>query len=199
LAREEEVQRRFPIAVLGGDGQGGTYVLRIRLGMPVRLRFGRFKRGKRIELPASEYVYVGSALAEKGSVSLARRLLRHATRSGRKRAHVIRAEMVTRFREMGLGGQNLAPPPEKKKRWNADFLLDLMAAEIVGVQIIRSPVRWETRLARLLEEDPETRVVEKGLGAGDDTGGTHLLRVEGGAEWWRGMERKIRREIAGVG
>ena len=171
-------------------------MLRIELGEEVRIRFGRFKGGKRIALPAGEYVYVGSALAEKGSASLARRLLRHATRSGSKRAHAIRAEMVARFREMGLGRAGLAPPLEKKKRWNVDFLLDLKAAEISGILIVRSPKRWEGRLARLLEEDPKTRVIEKGLGAGDDAGGTHLLRMDGGAEWWSAMEEKIRREIA---
>lgn len=199
MAREQGVERKPPITVLGDSGQGGTYVLRIELKKDVRLRFGRFKGGKRVELPPGEYVYVGSALAKKGSASLARRLLRHATRSGRKRAHAIRAEMMTRFREIDLGDKKLAPPREKKKRWNVDFLLDLTAAEIGGVLIFRSPERWEGKMARLLEGSPETRVVEKGLGAGDDAGGTHLLRVEAGAEWWRGMERKIRREIARVG
>lgn len=199
MVREEASERRFTITVLGGGGQGGTYVLRIGLREDIQLRFGRFKGGKRIELPTGKYVYVGSALAEKGSTSLARRLLRHATRSGRQRAHTIRAQMMTRFRAVGLGGENLAPPQKKKKRWNVDFLLDLKTTEIADVLVIRSPARWEARLARLLEENPETRVVEKGLGAGDDAGGTHLLRVGGGAEWWREMERKIRREIAEAG
>lgn len=178
------------IAIVGKAGQGGTYVLRIRLAREVRLRFGGFKRGKEISMPAGEYAYVGSALAEKGGASLARRLVRHATRSGNRRPHAIRGEMVEYFGEVGLGAGDLLPGG-KKKRWNVDFLLDLAETEIVGVVIARSPVRLEGRLARLLKEDPQTGVVERGLGAGDAVGETHLLRVEGGEAWWARLAERV--------
>lgn len=75
------------IFLIGKDSQAGTYVLRIRLKEDTELKFGRFKKGKLISLPAGDYTYVGSALSEKGATSLARRLVRHATRSGDKPPH----------------------------------------------------------------------------------------------------------------
>ena len=65
------------ICVIGEKGQAGTYLLRIHLAEDTEIRFGRFKKGKPISLPAGDYLYVGSALAEKGATSLARRLVRH--------------------------------------------------------------------------------------------------------------------------
>ena len=78
------------IHIIGGKSQAGTYVLRIHLKENTTLQFGRFKKGKLISLPAGDYAYVGSALSEKGATSLARRLIRHATRSGNKPPHTIR-------------------------------------------------------------------------------------------------------------
>lgn len=80
------------IHIIGDDSQAGTYILGIRLKENTTLQFGRFKKGKRISLPTSDYVYVGSALSEKGATSLARRLIRHATRSGDKPPHAIRGK-----------------------------------------------------------------------------------------------------------
>ena len=166
-------------------------MLRIRLAREVGIRFGGFKRGKEVLMPAGEYAYVGSALAEKGGASLARRVVRHATRSERKRPHAIRAEMVECFGKVGLGAGNLLSGRAKKKRWNVDFLLDLEEAGVVGVIVARSPARLEGRLAHMLEEDPQTGVVEKGLGAGDAVGETHLLRVEGGEAWWARLAERV--------
>ena len=72
------------ILIIGNDSQAGTYILRIRLKENTTLKFGKFKKGKLISLPAGDYVYIGSALSQKGSTSLARRLIRHATRSNHK-------------------------------------------------------------------------------------------------------------------
>ena len=175
------------IAIIGDESQAGTYILRIRLEKDTALRFGRFKKGKLISLPADEYAYVGSALAEKGATTLARRLVRHATRSGDQRAHRIRETMLRRFAECGLGDGNLLPRQGKTLHWNVDFLLDLPSVELVGVSAIRSRKRLENRLAKQLEEDPHTGVIERGLGANDVPGNTHLMYVSAAEAWWASL------------
>ena len=179
------------LVFLGGDFQGGSYVLRIRLEENVALSFGGFKRGKEVPLTAGEYVYIGSAMSGKGAASLARRLVRHATRSGRKRPHNIREEMLLRFNAMGLGNGNLTPIQEKRLRWNVDHLLDLSTAELTGACIIRTGERLEARLGQFLERDPRTFVFEEGLGANDVPGNTHILRLAGGDAWWTSLPQRL--------
>ena len=175
------------IIIIGDESYAGTYILRIRLKKGAALRFGRFKKGKLISLPAGEYAYVGSALAEKGATTLARRLVRHATRSGDQHPHPIRETMLRRFAEWGLGDGNLLPRRGKTLHWNVDFLLDLPSAELVGISAIRSRKRLEDRLAKQLEEDPHTGVIERGLGANDVPGNTHLLYVSATEAWWASL------------
>ena len=176
-----------PIVLIGDESQAGTYVLQIHLKEDSSLQFGRFMKGKLISLPAGEYAYVGSALSEKGATSLARRLVRHATRSGDKPPHCIRGNMLEQFAECGLGDGNLLPKQGKTLFWNIDFFLDLDTAEIVSLYIIRSPKRLEDGLARWLERDSHTQVIERGLGANDVPGNTHLLRVCADASWWASL------------
>ena len=126
------------ILIIGDKSQAGTYILRIRLKEDTTLRFGRFKKGKLISTPAGEYAYVGSALAEKGATTLARRLVRHATRSGDQRPHRIREAMLSQFAECGLGDGDLLPRRGKTLHWNVDFLLDLPSAELV--RRLRNPL-----------------------------------------------------------
>ena len=183
------------LVFLGGDSQCGSYVLRIRLAEDAALPFGGFKRGKTIALPSGEYVYAGSAMSKKGAASLANRLIRHATRSGRKRPHGIRAEMLQRFHNVGLSNGNLAPPAAKKIHWNVDHLLDLPAVDLDGACIIRTPNHLEDRLGRFLERDSHTIVFEKGLGANDAPGNTHLLRLAAGDAWWASLPARLRAEI----
>ena len=173
------------IVIIGDDSQAGTYILRIRLKKDTALQFGHFKKGKLISLPAGDYVFVGSALSEKGATSLSRRLMRHATRTGDKPPHAIRKKMINRFVECGLGPRDLLPKHGKTLHWNVDFLLDLQSAEIVNIFAIRSPERLENRIAKRLERDPHTEVIEPGLGANDAPGNTHLLRVHAdSSRWW---------------
>ena len=179
------------VIIIGDDSQAGTYVLRIHLREATALQFGRFKKGKLISLPAGDYAYVGSALSEKGATSLARRLVRHATRSGDKRPHRIRGVMIERFAECGLGNGNLLPKQGKTLFWNVDFLLDLGSAEIVDFLAIRSPERLEDRLAKKLELDSHTQVIERGLGANDVPGNTHLLRVCADETWWGALPARL--------
>ena len=172
------------IRIIGDNSQAGTYVLRIRLKENTTLKFGRFKKGKLISLPAGDYTYVGSALSEKGATSLARRLIRHATRTGDKPPHAIREKMMNQFVECGLGSGNLLLRQGKTLHWNVDFLLDLQSAEIVNILAIRSPERLENRVAKWIERYPQTEIIEPGLGANDAPGATHLLHVRADETWW---------------
>ena len=183
------------IVIIGNDSQAGTYVLRIHLKENTTLKFGRFKKGKLISLPIGDYVYIGSALSEKGATSLARRLIRHATRSGNKPPHPIREKMINRFSECGLGSGNLLLRRGKTLHWNVDFLLDLPSAELVNIFAIRSPERLENRLAKRLEQDPHTEIIERGLGANDAPGATHLLHVRGDRTWWASLTDKVKRVL----
>ena len=180
------------IVIIGDASQAGTYILRIRLKENTTLKFGRFKKGKLISLPAGDYVYVGSALSEKGSTSLARRLIRHATRSNQKLPHPIREKMINRFIECGLGHRDLLPKHGKTLHWNIDFLLDLQSAELVNILAIRSTERLENRIAKRLEWDSHTEIIERGLGANDAPGATHLLRVREDRIWWASLADKVR-------
>jgi Uri superfamily endonuclease len=178
------------------DVQSGTYILRIFAREALALAFGRFRHGKMIDIPAGEYIYVGSALAAKGAVSLGRRLVRHATRSGEKEPHHIRPQMIEALRQTGLGCDNLLLGNGKRLFWNIDYLLDRSAVELRSVIAIRSTRRLEARIARLLEDDPGTFIIKKGLGASDSPGHTHLLGLRGGDDWWSALPEKLRQLLA---
>ena len=181
-----------PITMLGGNFQHGSYILRIKLNAGANVRFGRFKKGKRITLPAGEYAYIGSAMSTKGATSLPLRLIRHATRSGDKLPHQIRTEMVERFRRSGVAAKSFLPRPGKKLYWNVDYLLDLPAAEIVNVFVLRSNQRLEAGIGRFLENDPHAHIIEKGLGANDVLGNTHILRIDADETWWCELMERLR-------
>jgi len=180
-----------PLVVIGDRGQGGTYVLQMRVETRLKLAFGRFRGGKFVTVEPGDYVYIGSALAERGALSLARRLVRHATRSGKRRPHVVRREMMGEFARLGLGHGDLRPSQGKHLRWNVDHLLDQRSVSLVAAYAIRSPVRIEAELGMHLELDEGTVVFEKGLGANDIPGNTHLLRVDAGESWWQRLPEKL--------
>ena len=180
------------ITVIGENTQAGTYILRILLQRDIELQFGRFKKGKLIYLPAGVYTYVGSALSEKGATSLARRLVRHATRSGEKPPHVIRDDMLNRFQEIGLGPKNPLPKNRKKLFWNIDHLLDLDIVDIMNVIAIRSTERLESNIAEYLENDPYTQIIEKSLGANDSPKNTHVLHVNADEQWWLSLSNNLK-------
>ena len=183
------------IVIIGDDSQVGTYILGIHVKENITLKFGRFKKGKLISLPAGDYVYIGSALSEKGATSLARRLIRHATRSKHKPPHSIRKKMINRFTECDLGPRDLFPKHDKTLHWNVDFLLDLPSTELINIFAIRSPERLENRLAKRLEQDPHTEIIEPGLGANDAPGHTHLLHIPENSMWWASLTEKVKEVI----
>lgn len=188
-------EKESRIVVLGGQSQSGSYLLRLRVRQDLRLPFGRFKKGKMISVPAGEYIYVGSALAKKGGVSLGRRLVRHATRTGAKEPHKIRAYMLNFFKTIGLGAGNLLPKNGKHLFWNVDHLLDQESVDLVGAIVIRADKRLERELGQLLESEPGVHIFEKGLGANDVPGNTHILRLEADDEWWRSLPNKLKRYL----
>lgn len=140
--------------------QGGTYVLRLVVSQPREIRFGRFQKGQPIAVPSGNYLYVGSALAQKGPTSLARRLLRHASRSDAQNPQPIRQEMLALFPKIGLGPTLLHPPSGKKLRWHVDFLLDEPGVALTAVYIIRSGGRKGNTEIR--GEDAELRREQEG-------------------------------------
>ena len=175
----------------GLESQGGTYILRLNISQPVAVGFGRFQGGEPVLVPEGDYLYVGSALAQKGAASLARRLLRHASRSDTLHPHAIRQDMVVLFPKLSLGPMPLHPPSSKKLRWHVDFLLEEAAAALTAVYFLRSSVRWEERLAHWLLQFAEVSPLVVGLGGTDDPGGTHLLRVATHNDWWRVLPDKL--------
>jgi len=179
------------LTFLGGNSQGGSYVLRIYVEKPCIMSFGRFNGGKKIAIKPGDHLYLGSALRETGATSLGRRLVRHATRCGRKRPHPIRELMLAEFLRIGLGQGDLRPKNGKRLHWNVDYLLDLDIAELVAAYVIRSPHRIERELGQLLQNDQAAVVFEPGLGANDVPGNTHLPRIEADESGWRRLPEKL--------
>lgn len=173
------------IHITEGHSKGGTYVLRILARRDLTLALGKFKRGRAVTFARGEYLYVGSALAEQGATTLARRLVRHATRSSRRPHHPLRGHLLRRVHELEMMAKDCIVSDEKELRWQVDYLLDHSEVELMGIYALRSPTRIEGKLAKLLENDLATSIVEKGIGASDVPGNTHLLRVDADETWWR--------------
>jgi len=176
-----------PITILGDEGVGGTYLLRLRIANPLQVVFGRFQAGAAQRLPAGEMVYVGSALR-----GLAARVLRHATRTDGRPPHPIRAAMLADFPALGLADKPLRAPAGKKLHWHVDYLLEETAVTLSHVLLIRSPERLEEPLAQWLLAQPETSLIAPGLGARDVRGSTHLLPVTAPEVWWETLLSRAR-------
>ncbi len=166
------------IHCFGRSSRQGTYALFIHLAKELNLAFGKFHQGRTIRLNPDTYLYVGSALGKSPrSMPLARRLVRHASRSGSKPPHKAREELIRYCRQHGLAEQTLQAPSEKKQRWHIDYLLDSEHAEITGITIIRFPARLETALSDMALASEETFIVARGLGAQDTGNSTHLYGI----------------------
>ena len=175
------------IIIWGEEVASGAYVLRIGVERPLRIRFGRYRQGQAVAVPAGRYVYVGSAMGRTGSTTLARRLLRHATRSGERPPHPIRDVLLNRLREVGLAAASVRPPATKRLYWHVDYLLDETVATLEAILVIRSTRREEGPLAKRLACSSRTAMLAPGLGAADAPGSAHLLRLEGGGGAWRDL------------
>ena len=198
----------------GAESQGGIYLLRLSVVESLRVQFGRFQQGQPIDVPPGDYLYVGSALGQKGSGSLARRLLRHASRSDVANPQPIRQQMLALFPQIGLGPTPLRPPTGKKLRWHVDFLLDEAAVELRAIYFVRAEKRntelngggtelrgeraLETAVARYLLTLPPITPLVPGLGSTDDPGGTHLLRVTAVPAWWQTFPEQFTHFLQGI-
>ena len=158
------------VVLLGPDLSSGVYVLWIDVRAQCGVCFGRFAGGRPVTLAAGPYLYVGSAMGTRGASTLARRLLRHATR-GDGAAHPVRPAL-----QAGVGQ---LPPGQKRLRWHVDYLLDHPAADLTGILALRTNVPREAELADMLAQQAWIEPVAPGLGASDHRGSSHLLRVTG--------------------
>ena len=169
---------REQFTIFGTKYRMGSYILLIHLSSSLLLAFGRFERGKLFAIPEGDYLYIGSALGGgKAGAPLARRLLRHASRSGSNGPHAIRTAMMRLFSDQHFIETDSIELSEKKLRWHVDYLLDRREAEIDHIVIIRSPQRVEHKLSELLEPLSETSFIARRLGAQDTRNSTHLLRI----------------------
>lgn len=180
------------ITCFGNGFRQGTYALFIVLSKELSIAFGKFLGGRQFLLEPGCYMYIGSALGNKSaSMPLARRLVRHASRSNGSTPHELRDHMVRFFQKSSLAGPGLQPPSQKKLRWHIDYLLDSRHAQIVRILIIRSPDRLETALSQLASSLEETFIIAQGLGAGDVRNSTHLLGVKSLESCFNALERTI--------
>lgn len=177
--------------ILGQEWPGGVYLLRIEVAEVLSVVFGRFQHGQPVRIPCGTYVYIGSAMGQRGANSLARRLLRHTTRSGGKAHHTIRADLLACLLHVHLAPRGMRPPEQKKIFWHVDYLLDYESVALSHAYIVRTQLHLETAVGRLLEAEPGTAILAKGLGASDASGSTHLLRVSGSESWWQHLPTRL--------
>lgn len=103
--------------------------------------------------------------------------------------------MLRLFPELRIADEDIQPPIGKKFKWNVDYILDLPFAELISVYVLRSDLRLEPIVGDLLEADPETSIIEKGLGANDRPGSTYLLRVDADEAWWSELASRLERTL----
>ena len=137
----------------------GIYVLLISLLLGLGLVVSGFKKGKVIHLPKAEYICTGSALGKKGSTCLARRLVRHATRTSDRMPHQIRPDMLKFFSDIKLASGELIPRTAKTLYWNIDHLLNRTEVEISGLVCVRIEEPLEAKIGKRLELRADTNVI----------------------------------------
>jgi Uri superfamily endonuclease len=93
----------------------GTYILAIYLNKQTNITIGSLGQ---IFFPKGLYLYVGSAMANSGSVSLINRIMRH-----------------------------LLPSDQKKMHWHIDYFLGCINAYTIKLIILPSEERYECVLA----------------------------------------------------
>lgn len=174
---------RNPILLLGDSAPSGAYVLRLHVRPSIQVVFGRFKNGEPIPIAVGDWLYVGSAMGQRGAATLARRLIRHATRAGDDPPHVLRPTLIDIF------GNDSLVPRQKTLRWHIDYLLQRPEVTLTHVIAIHSTVRLEGSLAAMAAE--YAQVIESGLGASDAPGQTHLLYLTDGDSAWNALVNRL--------
>ena len=171
--------------IFGSKYPMGSYILFIRISSSFTLAFGRFQQSRQFTIAEGDYIYVGSALGRSGN-PLARRLIRHASRSRGKPPHTIRSSIIKQFSLDEVTGNCTFEITEKKLHWHIDYLLEHPETEITHVVIIGNPEKMEHKLAGFLADLNETSQLAPRLGAQDTRNSTHLLRVTG---WQKILEQ----------
>ena len=97
--------------------------------------------------------------------------------------------MVTRS---GVAAESLLPRCRKKLQWNVDYLLGLYATKIVNECVPRSNQRLEAGIGQFFENASHAHIIEKGLGANDVPGNTHILRIDADETWWCELIERLR-------
>jgi Uri superfamily endonuclease len=180
------------ITFVGEPRIQGVYVLRLHLATFISVTFGRFQGGQSIPIPTGDYLYIGSALGQRGATTLAGRLLRHTTRSGDRPSHTIQPLLRAQLQERGLIPVERARAARPKRLfWHIDYLVDRLEAEITQIFILHTSDRVESAIALALAADPAVTAVAPGLGASDDPRATHLLRVDAPASWWHNLPQLL--------
>lgn len=179
------------VLLLGEAWPGGTYVLRLTVAQPLAISFGRFAGGELVPVPAGTILYTGSALGRAGGAALARRLLRHATRSGDQPPHPIQPDIERAFAAAGAAEAALRRPRQKRLHWHVDYLLDQPQVSLTYIIALRSRQRLEARVSQLLQADPLTGILRPGLGASDLPGHTNLLLATSEAAWWANLACRL--------
>jgi Uri superfamily endonuclease len=173
------------VIVLGETCQSGVYVLHMRVNTALAMAIGRFQNSTSLLFPAGDYLYIGSALGQKGAPALAPRLLRHARRSGQQAPHALYGLL----RETLIAHELVMPRRATAKRsfWHVDYLLDAESVELRQTFALRTEQPLEPRLAQHLLRDSHTFLIRQGLGASDYPGHTHLFGVDAPASWWAAL------------
>ncbi len=168
----------------------GVYLLRLVVGADLQVRFGRFHNGDLLPVTNGVYLYIGSAMGQRGASSLAHRLLRHATRQAGP-PHAIRQPLLESLKAANLGPQGLQPSHSKKLFWHIDYLLEETAVTLSHIFILRTIQNLEKQLASDLMINPDTKIFLPGLGARDMPEQTHLLKIPRNISWWHGNTTQI--------
>ncbi len=162
--------------IFGSKYTMGSYILFIRISSSFQLAFGRFQKSRLFSIPDGDYLYIGSALGKTGD-PLARRLIRHASRSNGKPPHKIQSEIIKLFSKNDAVKSCAFIASEKKLHWHIDYFLEHSEAEITHVLIMRHPEKLEHHLSEFLASIRETSLVAPRLGAQDTRNSSHILRL----------------------
>lgn len=164
------------LLILGEDGPAGVYLLRLHVTCPLQLSLGRLQGGRHFAFRPGPYLYAGSALGLRGTSSLGRRLLRHASRRAGP-PHPLHRHLRHSFPE-------LIPPGAKRLHWHVDYLLDEPTVFLTGALLLRTFRPLESSLAAWLGAKPTTSVPVPGAGASDASEPAHLFSVFPFPRWW---------------
>jgi len=163
----------------------GSYLLLIRISSPFQLAFGRFQQGRLFTISKGNYLYIGSALGRTGN-PLAKRLIRHASRSNGKQPHEIRAAIIKLFSSDDGIGNCATEPTDKKLHWHIDYLLEQSEAEITHIAMIQHPEKLEDKLSEFLASLHGTSPLAPRLGAQDTRNSSHILSL---SDWQEVLEQ----------